>query len=323
MSFESPAALWLLLVPAALLAAYLLAQRLRPRYAARFTNLDLLASVAPRRPGWRRHVSAALLLGALVALAVAVARPMTDRRVPREEATVILAIDVSTSMQATDVAPSRLAAAQAAAGRFASRLPERLRLGLVAFSGSARLVVPPTDDREAVVDAIEALELGPSTAIGEAIFASLAALADVQGGDADAAGGGGVDGTVPAHIVVMSDGTTTSGRPNAEAVEAAVDAGIPVSTIAYGTDAGVVEIQGRTISVPVDADALRVIADDTGGGFFEAASGDELNDVYDAIGSQVGYDTEPAEVTVWFAGTGLALAVLAAAASMLWMSRIV
>lgn len=320
MSFVTPAALWLLLVPAGLLVAYVVAQRLRRRYAARFTNLDLLASIAPKRPGWRRHISAALLLAGLVALVFAVARPETERRVPKEEATIVLAIDVSSSMQATDVSPSRIEAAQEAAERFAAKLPDGLQLGLVAFSGSASVVVAPTADHRAVADAVARLRLGPSTAIGEAIFASLDAVAAT---DQDAAAG---DGTtvekVPAHIVVMSDGTTTSGRPNSAAVAAAKEAGVPVSTIAYGTAEGTVQIQGRTISVPVDPDSLREIAQDTGGSFFEAASGDELHAVYDAIGSQVGYDTETQEITFWFAGIGLALGMLAAGAAIFWMSRI-
>ncbi len=319
MNFATPVALWLLLVPAGLAVAYVVAQRLRRGYAARFTNLDLLASVAPKRPGWRRHVSALLLLTSLAALVIAVARPQTEKKVPKDEATIVLAIDVSSSMQATDVAPSRIEAAQAAAERFAAKLPKKLQLGLVAFSGTASVVVSPTTDHQAVADAVERLKLGPSTAIGEAIFASLDAVA---ANDKDATATAGTVKKVPAHIVVMSDGTTTSGRPNSEAVAAAKEAGVPVSTIAYGTAGGTVQIQGRTISVPVDADSLKQIADDTGGKFFEAASGDELNSVYDAIGSQVGYDTKTQEITFWFAGLGLALGMLAAGAAIFWMSRI-
>ena len=312
MTFLAPGRLWLLVLPVALALAYVVMQRARRRYAVRFTNLDLLASVAPRRPGWRRHVTAAVLLGAITLLTVGFARPVVERQVPKERATIILALDVSTSMSAADVAPSRIVAAQQAAVEFAQSLPEGLELGLVSFAATATLHVAPTTDRAAVTGAISALALRTSTAIGEAIFASLGAVeAHFAASERTAA-----------HIVVMSDGTTTAGRPDAEAAAAATAAGVPVSTIAYGTDTGAITVGGRLIPVPVDRDALRAIAETTGGQFFEAADADQLRAVYDDIGRVVGYETEQHEITHTLVGLALVAAVASAAGSLLWLGRL-
>jgi Ca-activated chloride channel family protein len=312
MTFLSGGRLWLLLLVAALVAGYVVMQRRRPKYAVRFANLDLLASVAPARPGWRRHLPAAALALALVALVVGVARPARAVKIPREEATVVLALDVSVSMEATDVPPSRLEAAKQAAEEFVDDLPERIRVGLVVFAGSARLVVPPTADRAPVESSLDRLTLAPRTAIGEAIFTALDAVTYPSTED-----------EVRARIVLLSDGATTAGRPNELAAQAAVEAGVPVSTIAFGTDAGTVEVEGREVAVPVDEAALREVADSTGGTFFEAASAGALRSVYRDIGSAVGFTTEHREVSWWFAGLGLALVFAAAAAGLVWMGRIV
>jgi Ca-activated chloride channel family protein len=315
-TFLAPGRLWLLLLPLALVAVYVVAQRARRRYAVRFTNLELLASVAPKRPGWRRHVTAGLLVATIALLTVGFARPATEERVPREKATVVLALDVSTSMAATDVDPSRIVAAQAAARDFVRALPQPLELGLVVFSRSASVQVAPTEDREAVVRAIDGLTLGPSTAIGEAIFASLGVLEPQGVSDT------GATDKAAAHIVLMSDGTTTVGRPNAEGVAAAVEAGVPVTTIAYGTDEGTVQVSGQTIPVPVDRDSLKEIADGTGGRFFEAADADQLRAVYEDIGRVVGYDVEQREITAVLVGLALLTAFAAAAGSLFWMGRL-
>jgi len=305
--------LWLLVVVGAVALAYVVqAVRGARRHAVRFTNLDLLASVAPRRPGWRRHLPAALLVLSLAAMVLSLARPTRDERVPRERATVLLAVDVSISMDATDVAPSRLAAAQAAATTFARRLPERINLGLVSFAGSATVRVAPTTDREAVVRAIDRLELAEATAIGDAMLACLDAIEAVP-----------VDGEpVPASVVLMSDGETTVGVPNSRAADAADRAGVPITTIAFGTDEGTIRYEGRVLPVPVNEEDLRAIADNTGGRTFSAATGEELQSVYEDIGSSVGFELEAREVGRWFTGVALALATLAAAGSLVWFSRI-
>ena len=314
MAFLSPGRLWLLLPVAALAVAYVLLQRRRPAYALRFPELDLLASVLPRSAAWRRHVPAVLLLLALVLLTTAFARPTGEVQVPRERATVVVALDVSISMRATDVSPDRITAAKQSAAAFITGLPDRFDVGLVAFSGRASVVVPPTRDHAAVAGAVDGLELDQSTAIGEAVFASLEAVRSV-------AAEAGQD-PPPARIVLLSDGTNTVGRSLPSAAEAAVEAGVPVSTIAYGTPDGTVEVFGDVIPVPVDEPALRRLADATGGSAFEAESGEELSAVYEDIGSQVGSTTETREVTARVAGLALAVGLGAAVSALVWGARL-
>ncbi|RBQ19961.1 VWA domain-containing protein [Spongiactinospora rosea] len=315
MSFLSPVWLLLLLPALGLGGVYVVMYLRRSRYAVRFTNLDLLDKVVPRRAGWRRHVPAALFGLMLVALVAGFARPTAEVQVPRERATIMVAFDVSASMRATDVAPDRFSAAQQAARRFVEGLPPRFNLGLVAFSGSASIAVPPTTDRQAVLTAIGRLTTGSGTAIGEAVFSSLDAIRSL---DAEAG-----DTPPPAHVVLLSDGSSTTGRPVDAAIQAATSRGVPVTTIAYGTPEGVVDLNGESVPVPVDGPALRGVAEATGGGFHEAASGDELRAVYDTIGTSVGYRLERQEIWMWFVGFALICAVLAAGTSMFWFSRMI
>ena len=318
MTFLSPERLWLLLGVAAVIAAYVVLQRRRRHYAVRFTNLELLAAIAPKRPGWRRHVAAASLLAALATLVVGFARPTRAERVPKEEAMVMLAIDVSASMQAVDVTPSRIAAAQKAASEFADQLPPRFQLGLVAFDGNARVLVPPTTDHASVTAAIRRLQLGPRTAAGEAVYAALDAIEAATTSTTKPA----ALTKSAARIVLMSDGVTTTGRPVSQAAAAAKEAGVPVSTIAFGTDTGTVTIGGETIPVPVDRPSLQELAADSGGTFFEAASGKELSAVYRDIGTTIGYATERHEVTAAFTGLALLLAAAGMVAGLVWGGRL-
>ena len=315
MTFLSPERLWLLLGAAALAVLYGLVQLRRRRYTVRFTNVALLDQVAPKRPGWRRHVPALLFLLATSTLILGFAQPARDVKVPRERATIMLALDTSLSMEATDVTPSRIAAAQAAAKSFVDQLPARINVGLVTFNGNASLAVAPTTDRETVKQAIDAAQLGERTAIGEAIFTSLDALKQVPAADAT---------EVPARIVLMTDGTTTDGRPNEDAVAAAKAAKVPVSTIAFGTDAGTITIpqEPLPIPVPVDKEALKTIASDTGGSFYQAASEAQLKQVYDNIGSSVGYVTEQHEITTWFIAGALVFLLITGGLSLLWFQRL-
>lgn len=318
MSFLEPGRLLFAVVVLALAIAYLAVQLGgRQRYAVRFTNLALLESVAPRRPGWRRHVPAAFLLVALACMVVALARPTRTERVPRERATIIMAIDVSISMDATDVRPSRLEAAKAAAESFTGLLPDQINLGLVSFAGSAAVLVAPTTDRDVIYSAIDRLTLAEATAIGEAIVTSLGALenlpAGVEGGEGE---------EVPAHIVLMSDGETTAGTPNELAVEVAVAAGVPVTTIAFGTDSGIIEYEGETLPVPVNQQELAAVADATGGTTFEAATGEQLRGVYEDIGSSIGFTDEEREIGQLFTGGAFAAALVASALSLAWSSRL-
>lgn len=314
-TFLSPWRLLLLVLVLALGLVYVLFQRRRARYAVRFTNLELLESVAPRRPGWRRHVAAGVQLLALAVLIVALAQPAHDIQVPRERATVMLALDVSLSMEATDVRPSRVEAAKSAAISFLDDVPPQVNVGLVTFAGSARVRVTPTTDRETVRVAIEDVPLSDGTAIGDAIDASLDALADVPPAPDGSA--------VPAAIVLLSDGSTTKGTPNAIATQNAIDAGVPVSTIAFGTPDGTVTLDsGEVVNVPVDPAALARISEATGGTAYRAETQGELRDVYARIGSSIGYDTEESSLVLWFVGGGVAVLLLASGLALAWSNRL-
>jgi len=319
LTFLAPSRFWLLLGVAALAAIYVFLQQRRQAYTVRFTNLDLLRSVAPRSPGWRRHVPAVVMLMALTALVVAVARPARVEKVPRERATVIMAIDTSLSMMAEDVPPNRLVAAQEAAVEFLDTIPDQMNVGLVSFNGTGTILVPPTTDRLRVRNAIEGLELDERTAIGEAIFASLQAIRQAPIAEGDES-----NESVPATIVLMSDGKTTVGRPDSVGADAAREAGVPVNTIAFGTDHGVIILPSEPAPVPVDVDreALQAVADATGGKAFSAESEGELSEVYRNIGSSIGYEEEFREVALWFVGLGMVFLFLSSALSLLWFSRL-
>ncbi|MEE6256957.1 VWA domain-containing protein [Plantactinospora sonchi] len=308
---------WLLAVlpVLALAGAYVWRQFHRRTYAMRFTNVELLRTLAPKGLGWRRHAAAGVFLLALLVLATGMARPSVDRKEPLERATIMLAIDVSLSMEADDVAPNRLEAAQEAAKQFVGELPPSYNLGLVAFAKSANVLVPPSKDRGAVTQAIDGLVLAEATATGEAVFTCLEAIRSVP---AD-----GAQGIPPARIVLLSDGYRTAGRSVEEAAAASQAANVPVSTIAFGTDSGQVDIGGQVQRVPVDRLALAELAETTQGFFYEAASVTELKQVYQDMGSSIGFRTEAREITHWYAGIALLLALCAAGMSLLWTSRLV
>lgn len=319
MTFLAAHWLWLLLAVAALLVVYVVLQLRRKRYAVRFSNVDLLGRIAPKRPGWRRHVAFGLLLLALASLTVAMARPSKNVKVPRDRATVMMVIDVSLSMEATDVTPTRLKAAQKAGKQFAAMLPKQINLGLVSFAGTATVDVRPTTSRDPVERAIDQLRLAPSTATGDAIFAALGALQSFQNQLPSA---NGKRDPIPSRIVLLSDGARTVGRPVDEAIAAAKQANVPISTIAFGTSNGTVELEGQQQQVPVDTETMKQIAAGTGGSYHAAASASELQDVYKNLGSQIGYTTKPREVTTWAVAVGLILAFVAAGASLFWTNRL-
>lgn len=289
--FASPWWLLFLVVVAALAVGYVLVQRRRLTNTLRFTNFELLEKVAPDRPGRARHIPVALLLVGLTLLTIALAGPTSEQRVPRNRATVVLAIDVSLSMEATDVAPSRLAAAQEAAKSFADDLTPGINLGLVAFSGTASVLVSPTTNREATKTAIDHLQLSERTATGEAIFTSMQSIETL------AAVLGGSDQAPPARIVLLSDGKQTvpespdDPRGGFTAARQAAEKGIPVSTISFGTQYGSVTIEDEQIPVPVDDPSLEEIAELSGGSFFAASSLEELEGAYDTLEEQIGFET--------------------------------
>jgi Ca-activated chloride channel family protein len=322
LSFLAGHRLVLLVVPLALLVGYLVLQRARRRYAVRFTNVDLLDAVAPDRPGWRRHVPALALLAGLGLGVLAVARPAVASERAVEDSLVVLALDTSLSMQATDVTPSRLEAAKEAAGSFLSAIPEGMRVGVVAFDSTAKVALAPTDRLDAVQRTIDRLRLGQGTAIGEAIFTSLDVVTEAYEADEDDDSAE-REGPEPATIIVLSDGETTEGRPDSEAVAAAKAAGIAVQTIAFGTDNGTVTTpDGQTIPVPVNREALASIASETGGRTFDARSAEQLQAVFEALGEGVIREPVTRELGDVVTLAALALVSLAAAGSLLWFSRL-
>jgi Ca-activated chloride channel family protein len=324
MTLLAPSRLLLLVPIVALAIAYVVLQHRRKRYAVRFTNLDLLESVAPRRPGWRRHVAAGLAGLAAVLMTIALARPAADMQVPTEDAMVVLAIDTSMSMAATDVAPSRMAAAIDEAVGFVDGLPDGFQVGLVAFDGTARVLATPTDDHAAVSAAIERLSTGPGTAGGDAIEAALATIEiALDDESADAFAPATVDtGDAPAATIIMlSDGTTTQGEDVLAAADSAAAENVPVSTITYGTASGVVTVEGQTVEVPPDTATMAEIADATGGSAFEAASADELRAVYDDLEARVGTTTEQRELALGFVAAAFVALLVAAGAAFVWTGR--
>ncbi len=323
MSFAWPMALWGLAVVAVLAIAYLFMQRRRPRYVARFTNVDLLANIVARRPRWRRHVPPVLTLLALSALVVGLARPEMAVAVPREEATVILAMDSSGSMTATDIAPDRMAVARDVASSFVEDLPEDFQVGVVSFSDQADVIVPPTADRAEAVRALERLEADNGTALGDAIARSVELGVSNLDEDEQPA-----EGESPVIVLVLSDGANTTGDfEPVEAAQQAVDAKVPVYTVALGTAEGTIEGPDgyggtRTIAVPPDPETLTEVAEMTGGRFFAAADAEALRSVYEEIGSQVGVEEEQRELTVIFTAAGAVLLLFGAVLSSLWFSRL-
>jgi Ca-activated chloride channel family protein len=307
---------WLLaIVPVLLVAgAYIWRQLHKRQYAVRFTNVELLRHLVPRGIGPRRHLAAGAFLASLAVLAMGMAKPSIDKKEPLERATVMLAIDVSLSMQAADVTPTRIEAAKQAAKDFVTQLPAGYNLGLVTFAKAANVKVSPTKDRAPVLAEIESLQLAEATATGEAVFSCLDAIRSVP---AD-----GANELPPARIVLLSDGYRTFGRSIEEAAAASSAANVPVSTIAFGTDEGVVRINGQTQRVPVDRQSLQRLAETTKGLFYEAASAEELRKVYKDMGSSIGYRTKPREVTQWYVGAALLFALAAAGLSLLWTSRL-
>ena len=333
MSVQWPGLLWALaLVPAAL-AAYLLAQRRRSRYTVRFTNLDLLANVVSAKPGWRRHVPPAFYLLALAALLVSLARPQALALVPKEQATIILVMDVSGSMNATDVAPTRLVSSQRAATEFIEQLPEKFRVGIVSFASTAQTLTRPTTDRPAVYEAVASLHAEGATAMGDGIERALdvkrpptpASTGRAARPAPPAQQGGGNE--APLVVLLLSDGANTQGRT--QPMQAAADAkelGVPVFTIALGTDRGMVDVPDETgnlrrIPVPPDKLTLQRIAETTGARFYAAPSNDDLKEIYRELGSKIGFVKEKQEITVVFAATGLLFLVAGATMSLTWFSR--
>lgn len=346
MTFLWPTMLWLLLSVPALVAGYLLLLRRRARPALRFPSLGLIREALGKGPGWRRHVPPALMLLAVAAALFAAARPVATVTLPADQQTLLLAIDVSLSMRAEDIEPNRMEAAQAAARSFVRELPGKVRVGIVAFAGTASLVQAPTRDREALVAAIDGFQLQRATAVGSAILVSLASLfpdaaIDLEeslfGGrpgagarDRGPAPGGPASGGSPSAqvppgsagsvaIVLLTDGRTTTGPDPLEAARTAAAMGTRIHTVGFGSgDGASVAFNGFSMFMRFDEEALRAIAQITGGEYYHAASGADLQRVYRELGARLALETAQTEVSALFAALAAALALAAAGLSFAW-----
>jgi Ca-activated chloride channel family protein len=334
MGFQWPEALWLLLAAPLLALAYVVILRRKKRSVVRYSSLGLVREAMAGR-AWRQHLPPALLLVGLIGALIAVARPSAVITLPSQQRVIILAIDVSLSMRAADVQPSRLHAAQEAARKFVQEQPPDVRIGIVSFAGTASLVQQPTGDREDLVAAIDRLQLDRQTAIGSGIVVSLATLFPDEGIDLAAMV---LDRRAPkrppkpapvasnphAAIILLTDGRRTTGPDPLEAARMAADRGIRVFTVGFGTAAGAMApVEGYSIFMMFDEETLKAIADLTGAEYFHASTADELHKVYERLGSKLVLQKERTEITVLFAIAAAILIGVAAALSLAWFSRIV
>jgi Ca-activated chloride channel family protein len=353
-SFDRPLLLLTLLVVPAALGLYVLAERRRMRYAIRFTNLDVLTSVVGRRV-WRQYVPLALFLLALAALCVGVARPNHTTLIPRDRATVILVIDVSRSMEARDVKPTRLGAATEAVRTFLDRVPKRLRVGLIAFAGDPAVAAPPTTDHGLVRESLDTIQWFPGyggTAIGDALAAAVElgeqSVNDQSGNLASVTTAARTSARGLVSILFLSDGAQTRGTLEPlQGADRAKEAGIPVYTVALGTPGGTLQFRngyggsgpggggglpgggqspfggsGRRVPVPPDPDTLRAIANRTGGEFFAARDAKSLRNAYAKLGSRLGRKPGRSEITYGFLAGAAGLLLAAGLLSALWSPRL-
>ena len=311
---QRPGMLLFAVVPLALLALYVVVQARRRRRLRRFTE-------APIPQSWWRHIPIAVSLLCLVLLTIALATPTHDMRIPRNRAVVMLVIDMSNSMRATDVPPNRLKAAEEAASQFASQLTPGINLGLVGFAGTPYLLVPPTPQHQATLEALKKLDFADSTATGEAIFTALHAIG------ATAIAGG--DTPPPARIVLLSDGGENKPSDPQDphdgaytAARLAKDQGVPISTIAFGTKNGEIEMKGQRVPVPVSTDQMKKIAQLSGGQFYTAGSVSELNKSYNSIENDIGYRIVAGPGSAGWLRLGVITAVIAAALGLLINRRL-
>jgi Ca-activated chloride channel homolog len=305
--FLSPERLWWWLLIPLLVALYFWVTTRKKRTGMRYTNTAVLGAVIPKQSQWRRHLAVAMSLLSLVTIIAAWARPNGVERVPRERATIVLVIDVSQSMMATDVKPTRLAAAQQLSKEFAASLPAQYNLAIVSLSGRPALKLPPTTDRSLAARAIDGLKTEDSTAVGPALLTALAAIQMAPKGDNGA--------QAPGAVVMLSDGGNTANSSPTQAADTLAKANVPVYTIAYGTDNGSVDLDGVRYNVKPDRDLMQKIAQATKGTYSSAESAGQLDGVYKNLSSQVGYEEVKKETTAMWAGYGLAFAVVAALAA--------
>ncbi|WP_085317834.1 VWA domain-containing protein [Derxia lacustris] len=344
MGFLWPELLWGLLLLVPVLAGYVLLLRRRRPSTLKVAQLALIRQAAGRHPAWRRHLPPALLWLALALLLLAGARPTARIKLPMQQQTIVLAMDVSGSMRATDVKPDRITAAQEAARTFVHQLPRDIRIGVVSFAGTASVVQAPTVSRDDVLAAIDRFQLQRGTAIGSGLVLSLATLFPEAGIDLDEATGRSADRArrkpdakqpppftpVPpgsynsAAVVLLTDGQTTTGVDPVAATKMAAERGIKVYTVGVGTrDGGTVEFDGWSLRARLDEDSLRRIAEATHASYFYAGSAEDLRQVYAGLSSRIAFEVKETEVTALLALAGGLLALLAGGLSLWWFGRVV
>jgi Ca-activated chloride channel family protein len=358
-SFSWPWALWLLLLVPLLIAGYILLLRRRRNSAFRYPNLALVKAAA-QRMGWRRHIPPALMLAALACLILAMARPSAEVSLPSRVATVMLAMDVSGSMRATDVNPSRIVAATTAAKAYIKDQPRDVRIGIVAFAATALLVQTPTTDHPALASAIDRFELQRGTAVGSGILVALSTLFPLESFPINKFNSGNFGGYgrwgnydfrerfggtalgehasgppkkhVPvepgsyknAVVILLTDGQTNAGYDPLEAARIASEYGVRVYTVGFGTTKGnIVGFGGFSIRAQLDEDALKKIADMTRARYFHATSAEDLKAVYDVLSRQLVVERREMEITAFFAGLAAVLMLAAAGLSLIWFHRVV
>ena len=308
MTFQNPIALLALLLVPALLGLYWLAQRRRQRYAVRFTNLALLGQVAPRRPGARRHIPAALLLVALAGLLVSFAGPHARFSVPKDRASVMMVIDVSGSMSVADIQPSRIEAAKQAAQSLVNSLPSGASIGLVAFSSRADLLTPLGTDRQQLLPAISSLTPGGGTALGDGLMLALDQLEAASSQSSQ---------PTPSLIVLLTDGAANRGVPPDQAGARAAQDHIAIEAVGIGSRNGGGQVQGVDVG-PVDEQALQALANQTSGHYYFASDAGNLSKIYASLGSRFGFKLENVDLTIPVAAFGTAILVLAGLLSLRW-----
>lgn len=355
MSFLWPSMLWLLLAVPALVVGYFALLRRRTRTALRYPSLRLVHEAMQPGRRWRRHVPPALMLLSICAALIAMARPVTDVTLPADQQTILMAMDVSLSMRADDVAPSRIEAAQTAARAFVRDLPPRIRVGIVAFAGTASLVQAPTRDRDQLIAAIDGFQLQRATAVGSGILLSLATLFPDAGIDLEQSVFGSTPGRNPrreptdratrsfgngnpppqapsapvepgshrsAVIVLLTDGRTTTGPDPIQAARVAAERGVRVFTVGFGTAEGAsVSFGGFSMFMRFDEEALKAIAQVTRGEYFHASNADDLKRVYGELGMRLALEKRHTEIGALFSAAAALLALLAAALSFAWFHR--
>ncbi len=316
MTFEWPWLLLSLLLLPALVLFYRAAMKRRRASAIIFSDIDLLREAAGNTPHWQRHVPAVLLLLGIAALLFSLARPSAVLRLPRPQAAVMLVMDVSASMTATDLSPNRLEAAKQAAQQFVQRLPENTSVGLVSFSAKANLNAPLTRERKAVLQALNSLHTDSGTAIGDGLLEALdhiaaQTLAEQNRANLIASG------RSPVLIILLSDGESTEGTPPLQAVARAAQARVQINTVGIGQRGKRTAIT-QDMKVGLDEDTLKAIAQQTGGRYFYASENETLRQIYNNLGSQIGWVEERTEITALFAGLGALFILVALALSLRW-----